>query len=54
MAAKYIFVILAVVFLVASMFGATRNSGKSNISGRTWLLVGTIFAAVSVWLFLKT
>ena len=50
MAAKYILAVVAVALLVA---GVTRGS-KPGVPGgqaRTFLLVGTIFAAVSAWLF---
>ena len=46
MLAKYILGGLAVIFLV---LGATR--GWRHPQGRTWLLVGAIFAVVSGWLF---
>ena len=45
MAAKYILATLACVFLIA---GAV---GKRRPQSRTWLLVGGIFATVSLWLF---
>jgi hypothetical protein len=48
MAAKYILGAFAVVFLVAA---AARGSGHPQ--GRIWLLVGAIFAAVTLWLFVK-
>ena len=49
MAAKYILAVVAVAFLVA---GLARGS-KSGVSGqaRTFVLVGTLFAVVSAWLF---
>jgi hypothetical protein len=46
MLAKYILGPLAVIFLA---LGAMR--GWRHPEGRTWLLVGAIFAVVSVWLF---
>jgi len=45
MLAKYILGALAIVFLIA---GTAR---RHRIQGRTWLLVGVIFAIVSAWLF---
>ena len=48
MAAKYILGAFAAVFLVAA---AAR--GSRHPQGRTWLLVGAIFGAVSLWLFVK-
>jgi hypothetical protein len=47
MLAKYILGALAIVFLIA---GTAR---RRQIQGRTWLLVGAIFAIVSAWLFLS-
>jgi hypothetical protein len=47
MAAKYILGALAFVFLIA---GTVR---RGQIQGRTWLLVGAIFAVVSGWLFVS-
>jgi hypothetical protein len=47
MAAKYILATLACVFLTAAALGSARRRPQS----RTWLLVGGIFAAVSLWLF---
>jgi NO-binding membrane sensor protein with MHYT domain len=50
MAAKYILATLAGAFLIA---GAVRRvSGDRGPQSRTWLLVGAIFAVVSLWLFL--
>jgi hypothetical protein len=49
MAAKYILAGLALAFLAA---GAVRLiGGPAHPQGRTWLLIGVIFGAVSVWLF---
>ena len=52
MAAKYILAALACVFLVAGTF--RRLTGGSVPQSRTWLLVGAIFAAVSLWLFSRS
>jgi hypothetical protein len=49
MLAKYILAALACVFLVAGALAIARP--QRRIQGRTWLLVGGIFAAVSLWLF---
>ena len=51
MAAKYILAALAVVFLLAG--AVSRTTGGPAAQSRTWLIVGTIFALVSTWLFLK-
>lgn len=47
MYARYLLAAFAIVLLVA---GASH---RGQIQGRTWLLVGTIFAVVSIWLFLS-
>ena len=49
MLAKYILAVLACVFLALTL---TRSRGEgSSLRMRAWLLVGTIFAAVSAFLF---
>ena len=48
MLAKYILAALAIVFLVVA-----TNRGPRSSQGRTWLRVALIFAAVSVWLFVR-
>src|SRR3954468_22016728 len=45
MLAKYILLLLAVVFLFASVVRGTRTP-----QGRTWLLIAVIFGIVSGWL----
>ena len=45
MLAKYILLLLAVVFLFASIVRGPRSP-----QGRTWLLIAIIFAIVSGWL----
>jgi uncharacterized membrane protein len=49
MAAKYILAALACVFLTAGALGRARATPRPQT--RTWLLVGGIFAAVSLFLF---
>ena len=51
MAAKYILAGLALAFLLAGAARLVGVSGRPNAQGRTWLLIGIIFGAVSVWLF---
>jgi len=52
MPAKYILATLALAFLLA---GAGRHVTRGpNPQARTWLLVGAIFAAVSLWLFARS
>jgi hypothetical protein len=50
MAAKYIFAALALTFLIAAAMTRRRAGGRPHPAQKTWLLVGTIFAAVSIWL----
>ena len=50
MITKYILAALAVAFLVAGALRASRF-GAAHPQSRTWLLIGSIFGAVSVWLF---
>jgi hypothetical protein len=52
MPAKYIFAVLAAGFLLAAVLGGLR--GERHPATRTWLLIGTIFAAVSLWLFSRS
>jgi hypothetical protein len=54
MLAKYILAVLAVAFLAAAGTRALLGGGLSHPQTKTWLLVGTIFAAVSAWLFTTT
>jgi len=48
MLAKYVLSVLAVVFLGCAALSLRRPRGPA---ARAWLLVGAIFAAVSVWLW---
>ena len=51
MPAHYILAVLGCGFLIA---GAVRRlSGEHGPQSRTWLLVGAIFALVSLWLFTR-
>ena len=52
MAAKYIFVVLGTGFLLAGV--AERFRGGRNPASRTWLIVGTIFTFVSLFLFAQS
>jgi hypothetical protein len=49
MLAQYILAVLAAVFLIAA--AVRRLSGDRGPRSRTWLLIGAIFALVSLWLF---
>jgi hypothetical protein len=51
MPARYLLAALALVFLTAGVLGATADRPRPQT--RTWLLVGTIFAIVSFWLFVQ-
>ena len=51
MAAKYILVVLAVVFLAAAFRRMGRGGGLSHPQTKTWLLIAVIFGIVSAWLF---
>lgn len=51
MAAQYILAALAIVFLVMGIGRSARAGGTRHPEGKTWLLIGVIFAAVSAWLF---
>jgi len=48
MLAKYILLLLAVVFLFGSVVRGPRTS-----QGRTWLLIAVIFGVVSGWLLAR-
>jgi hypothetical protein len=48
MLAKYILLLLAVVFLCASVVRGPRTP-----QGRTWLLIAIIFGIVSSWLLVR-
>ena len=52
MAAKYIFVVLGTGFLVAGV--SERLRGRGNPASRTWLILGTIFTLVSLFLFAQS
>jgi hypothetical protein len=52
---KYVFAILAVVFVLLGVVRLARDRGRWHPQRRTWLLIGAIFAAVSAWLwFVRT
>lgn len=50
-AAHYVLPVLAVVFLMAALVQGTRNGFKFGPASRTWLIVASIFGAVSLWLW---
>jgi len=49
MAAPYILAGLACVFLIAAALRLVAGGRRSAV--RTWLLIGAVFGAVSLWLF---
>jgi hypothetical protein len=49
--ARYILAVLAVLFLCLAGVRLTRDGGRIGPASRTWLLVGAIFGAVSLWLW---
>lgn len=51
MATKYVLAALAIVFVVLGSVRTLSHGTKANPQARTWLLIGGIFGAVSVWLF---
>ena len=53
MAAKYILAGLAIVFITLAARRMAQQPGAPAGQARTWLLVGAIFGAVSVWLFVR-
>jgi hypothetical protein len=52
MYAKYIFVVLALLFLVLASRGMLQ-AGTGSTQARTWLVVSLIFGAVGAWLFTR-
>jgi hypothetical protein len=53
MTAQRILAVMAVIFLLMAGLRAWRD-GRLGPAARTWLLVGLIFAAVSLWLWRRT
>jgi len=49
MAARYILGTLAIVFLILGLARAARE-GRLGPAARTWLVIGLMFGAVSLWL----
>jgi len=43
--------VLSVAFLAAAAMRAMRGGRVSHPQTKTWLIVGVVFAAVSLWLF---
>jgi len=53
MAAKYILIFVAAIFLLAALFRIVRDGGRIRSASRTWLLIAIIFTAVSAWLWIN-
>jgi hypothetical protein len=51
MNARYILSVLAVVFLALALRQLSRNGWRIDPKSRAWLLTGTAFGAVSLWLW---
>jgi hypothetical protein len=52
MTAKYILAALSVVFLTLAVM-RLRAAGIGHPQVRAWLIVGSVFAVVSAWLFVR-
>jgi uncharacterized membrane protein YdcZ (DUF606 family) len=50
-ATKFILGVLSAVFLVLGVTRLLRDGGTLKPAAKSWLLIGGIFGAVSVWLF---
>jgi hypothetical protein len=53
MAARYILMALAIVFVAAAVVRLQHDRGRFTPASKTWALVGIIFALVSIWLWLR-
>jgi hypothetical protein len=53
MAAKYILAALSALFLALAGWRMVGGAAASHPQARTWLIIGVIFALVSVWLFYR-
>lgn len=51
MPVKVLFAVLAVVFLVLASARLWKDGFRIRPASRTWLIVGSIFAVVSAWLW---
>lgn len=47
---RYLFPVIAAILLVLAGMRFIRNSRRLDPAAKTWLIAGTIFAAVSLWL----
>jgi hypothetical protein len=52
-AARYILAVLSIAFLIASGRNWVHGRDWRHPQTRTWLMVGAIFALVSIWLFTR-
>jgi hypothetical protein len=51
MAAKYVLMLLAAVFLTAALWRLAHDGFKLVPASRAWLIVALMFGAVSAWLW---
>ena len=54
MAAKYILLGAAALFLIAALVRLGRDGWRMSPAARTWLLIAVIFSAVGGWLLVST
>lgn len=50
---KYILAALSLVFLSLAVARKLRRAPDGGAQARTWLCIGGMFAAVSLWLFVR-
>ena len=53
MPAKYILAIVCAVFLVLALVRFAKNRGRVQPASKTWFLIGGIFVAISIWLWMQ-
>ena len=51
MAAEYILAVVGLVFAIAAVLRLVRGGSITHSQTRIWLLIATIFAIVSAWLW---
>jgi hypothetical protein len=51
MAAKYILALMAIAFLLASLWRLSREGFKLGPASRTWLMIALLFGVVAAWLW---
>ena len=53
MAAKFTIPIVGAFFLLLAFFRFARDRGRLQPASKTWFLIGAIFSAIGVWLWLQ-